>query len=420
MEKNIHTVILNCAQYEPLVHTSKLLLEKYTREIIRTFAKIGENFKSENIIVGASKADKDTIELLEDVVSDYPSVLLKIYDGAYPAGDEYVLTYELTGQVISANSSPIEEGIAVFNVESVYNMYLELEKGIPKTHKWVSVLGEVEKPVTLRVPLGTKAGDVVKEAGNITCENPVYLIGGPMSGKPGSKLTRIDNTTDAIIILPEDHQVIYSKKTNSSTELKRAISSCCNCMRCTELCPRNLLGHPVDPQGFIRAASYKDMGNVDKFLNTMFCSSCGLCEMYSCIQGLSPKLLMTEYKKGLKENGITEHHAPLNEVNDDRKYRKISIKRLTSRLALTRYDKLTLLKEMNWPDTNVKISLIENKECPAKAIVCLNDLVTEGQIIAIFEDADKFPLYATISGIVTEVTEQYIFIENRGGRTDNE
>ena len=420
MDKNIHTIILNCAQYEPIIHTSKLLLEKYAREIIRTFVKIGETFKIENIIVGAGRADIDIIEILEDIVSDFPSVQLKVYDGAYPAGDEYVLTYELTGQIVAADSSPIEEGIAVFNVESVYNMYKELDSDVHESHKWVCVTGEVEKPVTLRVPIGTKAVDVVKQAGNITCDNPVYLIGGPMSGTLGSKHTRIDKTTDAIIILPEDHQVIYTKKTNSSIELKRAGSSCCNCMRCTELCPRNLLGHPVDPHGFIRAASYKDMGNLDKFLNTMFCSSCGLCEMYSCIQGLSPRLLLTEYKKGLKENGIITVKATQNDVEEDRKYRKISIKRLTSRLALSRYDKLAPLKEIKWPDINVRISLTEDNDETAKPVVKTNDLVTEGQIIAVYDDENKFPLYSGIDGIVTEVAENYIFIENQGGRTVNE
>ena len=420
MDKNIHTIILNCAQFEPLIHTQKLLLNEYGREIIRTFARIGDNFKSENIIIAAGKADEDTIELLEDIVSDHKSVSLKIFDGAYPAKDEYVLTYELTGQNISADSSPFEEGILIFDVESVYNMYLELEKGLHMTHKWVSLLGEVECPVTIRVPIGTKAGDVIKYAGKITCDNPVYLIGGPVSGKPGTKYTRIDNTTDAIIILPEDHQVICKKKTNSSIELKRAFSSCCNCMRCTELCPMNLLGHPVDPHGFIVAASIENMDNTDKFLNTMFCSSCGLCEMYSCVQGISLKHILTDYKKGLLENGITIHHTDSNAVNDDRKYRKISLKRLTSHLALSRYDKLTSLKEISWSDNNVKISLIENKDCPAKAIVKLNDLVTEGQMVATFDNDNKFPIYSGISGVVTEVTEQYIFIENQGGRTDNE
>ena len=186
------------------------------------------------------------------------------------------------------------------------------------------------------------------------------------------------------------------------------------------MCPRNLLGHPIDPHGFIRAASYKDMGNVDTFLNTMFCSSCGLCEMYSCIQGISPRLLITEYKKGLKENGITEHHAKTYEVNDDRKYRKISIKRLTSRLALSRYDKLTSLKEINWPGIDIRVNLTEHKDNPAKPVIGLNELVTKGQVIAVYDDIDKFPIYAGIDGVAKEVTEDYIFIEIQGGRTGNE
>ena len=420
MDKNIHTIILNCAQYEPIVHIQELLLQKYTREIIRTFAKIGKTFNADNIIIAAGKKDTELIECLEDVVCDYPALSFKVYDGAYPAGDEYVLTYELTGQVISADSSPIEEGIAIFNVESVYNMYRNVNEGVQETHKWVSILGEVEKPVTLRVPVGVNIGDIVKEAGKITCENPVYILGGPMSGKIGNKYSRIDKSTDAVIILPEDHQVVYNKKTNSSIEIKRASSSCCNCMRCTDLCPRNLLGHPVDPHAFIRAASYKDMGNVDTYLNTMFCSSCGLCEMYSCIQGISPRLLLTEYKNGLKENGITKHKASMKEVDSERKYRKISIKRLTSRLGLTRYDRVTLLKEYDMSGVSIRISLNDYELEPAVSLVKENDIVTKGQLIAEYKDGEHRPIYSGIDGKVTEVAENYIFIENQGGRTGNE
>ena len=420
MDKNIHTIILNCAQYEPLIHTQEVLLFKYTREIIRTFAKIGKTFNANNIIIAAGKKDVELIECLKDILDDYPSLSLKIFDGAYPAGDEYVLTYELTGKVIPADSSPICEGIAIFNPESVYNMYMHVNKGVQDTHKWVSVLGEVKNPITLRVPVGVKAEAIVKMAGAITCENPVYILGGPMSGKIGNKYSRIDKSTDAIIILPEDHQVVYNKKANSSIELKRAASSCCNCMRCTDLCPRHLLGHPVDPYAFIRAASYKDMNNLDTFLNTMFCSSCGLCEMYSCIQGISPRLLLTEYKNGLKENGIVDFKASVSEVDNERKYRKISIKRLTSRLGLTRYDRVTKFKEFNLSGEDIRISLNDNSKYPADILVKENDSVTNGQLLAKYDKEDLLPIYSGVDGIVTEVTEGYILIENQGGRTDNE
>ena len=420
MDKNIHTVILNCAQYEPLVHIQEMLLLKYTREIMRTFAKIGKTFNANNIIVAVGKKDVELLECLQDVLDDYPSLSLKVFDGAYPAGDEYVLTYELTGQNISADSSPLEEGIAVFNAESVYNMFMRVNKGVQDTHKWVSVLGEVENPITLKVPVGVKAQDVIKTTGAITCENPVIILGGPMSGKIGNKYSRVDKTTDAIIILPEDSQVVENKKTNSSIELKRATSSCCNCMRCTDLCPRFLLGHPVDPHAFICAASSKDTKNVGTYLNTMFCSSCGLCEMYSCVQGISLKMLLTECKNGLKENGIIDYKASMNEVDSERKYRKISMKRLTSRLGLSRYDRVTELKEYDIPGISVRISLKDNTQSPAEILVKENDSVIKGQLLARYEQDDICSVYSGIDGVVTEVTEKYILIENQGGRTDNE
>ncbi|CUQ63472.1 Uncharacterised protein [Dorea longicatena] len=54
----------------------------------------------------------------------------------------------------------------------------------------------------------------------------------------------------------------------------------------------------------MRAATCKDVQEPNIFVNTMFCSSCGLCEMYSCMQGLSPRTLMAEYKAGLRANGL--------------------------------------------------------------------------------------------------------------------
>ena len=41
-------------------------------------------------------------------------------------GDEVVLIYEATGKVVRPGGLPIEEGIAVFNVETMYNIHLSL------------------------------------------------------------------------------------------------------------------------------------------------------------------------------------------------------------------------------------------------------------------------------------------------------
>ena len=75
-------------------------------------------------------------------------------------GDEVVLIYEATGRVIKPGGLPIDENVVVYNVETMYNLYRAVHLNIPVTNKLVSIVGEIDHPLTVRVPLGT----TVKEA----------------------------------------------------------------------------------------------------------------------------------------------------------------------------------------------------------------------------------------------------------------
>ena len=123
-------------------------------------------------------------------------------------------------------------------------------------------------------------------------------------GNIGTGSQPVTKTTNAVLVLPEDHLIVQKKKRKASIDLKRAAASCCQCTMCTDLCPRNRLGHPIEPHKFMLAATCKDLQDPNIFVNTMFCSSCGLCEMYSCMQGLSPRSLMADYKAGLRKAGL--------------------------------------------------------------------------------------------------------------------
>ena len=61
-----------------------------------------------------------------------------------------------------------------------------LEKQMPVTDKYVSVVAEVSRPVTVRVPIGCTLDEVVEQAGEITTKDAVYFVGGPMMGRIGS------------------------------------------------------------------------------------------------------------------------------------------------------------------------------------------------------------------------------------------
>lgn len=214
--------------------------------------------------------------------------------------------------------------------------------------------------------------------------------------------------------------MIQRKRRKSSIDLKRAAACCCQCTMCTDLCPRNRLGHPIEPHLFMRAATCKDVQQPNIFVNTMFCSSCGLCEMYSCMQGLSPRSLMAEYKAGLRANGLKPPKAEAKPVGEEREYRKVPMARLMARLDLVRYNKQAPLTEEPVDAKKVKILLSQHIGAPALAVVSQGDAVQRGQMIAKPAQGLSVGIHASIDGVVSAVTEKYIVIEQQKGCAQNE
>ena len=412
LNENAETIILNCAECEPLLRLHRQLLEKYAREIVETFYMMGQTMGAKDIVIGIKKAYKGAIEALNACIGDYKGVRLGLLDEVYPAGDEVVLIYEVTGKVVRPGGLPIESGVAVFNVETVYNVYRAIKQNTPVVDKLVSVVAEVENPVTVRVPIGCTIDEVVALAGGVTTNNAVYFIGGPMMGNIGTGAQPVTKTTNAILVLPEDHVIIQKKNRKSSIDLKRAAASCCQCTMCTDLCPRNRLGHPIEPHLFMRAATCKDIQDPNIFINTMFCCSCGLCELYSCMQNLSPRSLMAEYKAGLRANGIKPPQgvvpAP---VGPEREYRKVPMERLMARLDLTKYNREAPLNDEVADIKKVRIMLSQHIGAPAVAVVKVGDKVEKGQVIAEPGKGLSVAIHASISGTVTDVSEKYVIIE---------
>ena len=398
LDQRAETIILNCAECEPLLRLHRQLLEKYAREIVDTFHLVGQAVGAKEVIIRIKKAYKQTIEAVESVIGEYPEVRLGLLDEVYPAGDEVVLIYEVTGKVVRPGGLPIESGVAVFNVETIYNVWRAMNQQTPVVDKLVSVVAEVEHPVTVRVPIGTTIEEVVALAGGTTVKDPVYFIGGPMMGFIGSGSQPVTKTTNAVLVLP----------------------CCCQCSMCTDLCPRHLLGHPIQPHLFMRAATCKDVQQPNIFINTFFCCSCGVCELYSCPQELSPRTLMLEYKNGLRANGLRAPEVTAVPVGEERSYRRVPMERLMSRLDLTKYNKEAPLDESVIPVKRVKIMLSQHIGAPASCVVKPGDMVVKGQMIAEPAKGLSVGIHASVNGLVSEVNEKYVVIETQEGRADNE
>ncbi len=416
LDERAEVILMNCAECEPLLKLHRQLLEQRAEEILRTFDGIARTVGAQEAVIGIKREYKAAVKAIETYIDAYPDMRIQLLDSAYPMGDEVVLIYEATGRVIRPGGLPIEEGVAVFNVETVYNVHRALERQNPVIDKLVSVVGEVEHPITLRVPIGASIGDVAAYAGGIKVKEPGYLVGGPMMGNLATEHDVVTKTTNAIIVLDKSHALIQRRNRNAAIDLKRAASSCCQCETCTSLCPRHALGHPIEPHKFMRSAANKDFQDTNVFLNTFFCSSCGLCENFSCPQGLSPRSLIADYKLGLRKAGVKPpanvEPAP---VEESREYRKAPEERLEARLGLSGYNvDAPLQPEDFWRKEQrirkVKILLSQHIGAPAVPTVEKGAQVKCGQRIADPAQGLSVGIHASVDGRVQEVTERYIVI----------
>lgn len=405
------TVILNCAECEPLLKLHRQVLEERTYEILSALSEILSATGAKRGIVALKAHYTEAVQALEAEIGDFPALSIHKLDSVYPAGDELILIHEVTGRTVAPGNLPITVGVTVCNVETVYNVYRAIE-GHGVTDKYVTVAGAVKKPITLCVPIGTKLSELLAAAGGATEEDVAYLSGGPMMGGLVSLSDVVTKTTNALLVLPAEHAVIQNKKRNPKIHLRRAMSVCCQCRSCTELCSRYLLGYPVEPHLVMRVLSNGGRGDASVLDGAMFCSGCGLCETYSCPQGLSPKALITQMKAEARQNG---KKPPVGikprEIDRDAIYKKVSVERLTARLGLQVYDRPAPM-EKKFTTDSVKVLLAQHIGAPSVPSVAVGDTVKKGDVIATAaKDALSVGLHAPIDGRVTVVNAKYIKIE---------
>lgn len=414
LDKKAETIILNCAECEPLLKVHRQLLQKFSYEIMSTLQTIADTLQVKEVVIAVKEAYEKTVEAVKAYETSFPKITLKLLKETYPMGDEVMLIYETLGKVVPPGSIPLEVGVVVFNVETILNVYKAINHSQPVYMKYLTVAGEVAKPATVKVPIGMTVEEVVALAGGATIHNPSYIMGGPMTGMMVNSYDTVTKTTNAILVLPSDHSVVLKKLGRTSIDMKRAMASCCQCEMCTDLCPRNLLGHPITPHLFMRAATSGTTQDLAPFLDTMFCCSCGICEMYACPQGLAPRKLITEYKDGLRKKGIpVPKGRPLKAVNKARAYRAVPMERLISRLDLAKYNVPAPLQEDIASVKEVKIHLSQHIGAKAVPVVKKRTMVKEGDIIACAEEGKlSLPVHASISGEILEINDQYILIRN--------
>ena len=68
LDKRAETILMNCAECEPLLKLHRQLLEKHADEIVSAFHLVMETVGAKEAIIGIKKEYKKTIEALQGVI----------------------------------------------------------------------------------------------------------------------------------------------------------------------------------------------------------------------------------------------------------------------------------------------------------------------------------------------------------------
>ena len=407
------TIILNCAECEPLLKLHRQVLARYAKEIMETLEEIADTLDASQVIIAVKPHYTEAVNAINANLASFKKTKIGFLPEIYPAGDEVVTIYETTGRVVNPGALPISVGCIVYNVETIYNVYRAWKENAPVTHKFITVAGEVKNPCTLKAPLGITYGELIAMVGGETHEDTVIVAGGPMTGRIAQKSDVVTKTSNAILIMPRNAYIVQKRITPITIDVKRAMAACCQCRMCTDLCSRHLLGHPIEPHKIMRAVASGVASDSEAILNAYSCSACGLCEMYACGQGLNPRTIISEMKGELRKNGVMPKKGLVaDKVEPTREYRKVPLSRLTARLGLAKYDLPAPIIDVEIKTKRARVMLSQHIGAPALAAVKVGDTVALGSVLGNF-DPEKLgtAVHAPFAGKVIEVTDKYVTIE---------
>lgn len=417
IDAKLDTVIINGAECEPLLCKDKEMMKNFTEEILGGLLLVVSHTSAKSGVIALKGKNKEAIEKFNSMIAANKlenTIRVYVLGDYYPAGDEVVLVSDVLGRSVPPGGIPLNVGALVSNVETFYNIFMAYKNQAPVTDKFLTVAGEVEKPVTLKVPIGTRISDVIKYAGKITVSDPVFMSGGAMMSEvvfdPETPVTK---TSSGYIVLSENHSFILRKMQKSSQFRKIGKSACDQCSYCTEFCPRYLVGHQIEPHKVMRTLL---MSSSTEPLITKWaanCVECGLCGFYSCPESLLPNFICSTAKRDaasasikfdVKKDNIKAHPMA--------KYRKVPTKKLIAKIGLSGYNDHAELSAVEVKPESVFIKLKQHIGQPALPCVASGDKVTKGQLIAQAPEGKLGAnIHASITGIVGYAGAEAIIIK---------
>ncbi len=402
------TLVVNGSECEPLLYTDYIMLKRELPLVLVGVRAVMDYCHIPRALLCVKQHTANRLSLKDgDRLAD--GIFARVLGDVYPLGDEISLIYEATGRLVRPGNLPISAGVIVYNVETMHDLALAIKHGESVTRKWLTVGGDIPRPVVVHVPIGTRVSDLLERLGITVPDTHAVIEGGPSMGKLiNHELAEVGKTTKALLVLPRETRAVESKLINDRLAVKRAETACCQCTRCTDMCPRALLGYPLEPHKMVRTAMGAVSVKPELVLSATLCCGCGICENLACSQGISPRAVISEYKSLLAKNKMRfvarEDVLPAAE----REYRQIPSDKWAYSLGVARFDKVAeYIGEMDDFD-RVELPLGRFIGASSIPVVSDGDVVARGDKVAVSADGLSVDLCASIGGRVTLIDKKII------------
>jgi len=258
-------LIINGVECEPyLTADHRLMLEK-AEEIIVGIKILMFALHINKAVIGIENNKKDAIEIFKNLSAKESGINVAALKVKYPQGGEKQLVRAILNREVPKNGLPLDVGVIVYNVGTIYAIYQAIQYNKPLTERVVTVTGKkLENASNYWVKIGTPIKDLVDEVGGLPEGTRKIVNGGPMMGKAIKNFdVPVTKGTSGILVIHEEEASRGEQK------------NCIRCGECVDVCPMGLEPHllmNLTEKGMYDYASSEDI---------MTCIECGSCS-YIC------------------------------------------------------------------------------------------------------------------------------------------
>lgn len=264
--ENIHTLIINGVECEPYLNSDNRIMIEKAPELIGILKTLKEITGIKRVLFAIEDNKVEAINKIKEFILETPSIEVAVLKTIYPQGGEKQIIRSLMDIEIPQNKIPMEYGVIVMNVGTLYALYNGVYRGRPLIERVVTVSGHgIKESKNLMVKIGTPVREILDYVGIDRGNTYKLVLGGPMMGKTiDTEEKTLKKGTSGILAL--------LKAECNDCERK----PCINCGACIEVCPMGLM-----PIRYVELAARKDYVRMDKRYSLSSCIKCGSCE-YIC------------------------------------------------------------------------------------------------------------------------------------------